>query len=134
MLKPYKEPEPDDYRLKDSNKMVKHSETEYTAKSSREFGWTSFGLILLAFLFILLGAFLLVTVGVGGPALIILGSALYIAAIVLSIMAIARAVRTFRYIQDNPRDVIYRHYAITGLVLGIIILGLFLLLPLFASL
>ena len=134
VLKPYKEPEPDDYRLKDSNKMVKHSETEYTAKSSREFGWTSFGLILLAFLFILLGAFLLVTVGVGGPALIILGSALYIAAIVLSIMAIARAVRTFRYIQDNPRDVIYRHYAITGLVLGIIILGLFLLLPLFASL
>ncbi len=134
VLKSYKEPEPDDYRLKDSNKMVKHSETENIAKSSRNFGLAALGFILAALLFILLGAFALLTVGVGGAALIILGSALYIAAIVLSIMAITRAVRTFRYIRDNPRDVIYRHYAITGLVLGIIILGLFVIIPFIASL
>ena len=134
VLKPYKEPEPDDYRLKDSDKMVKHSETEYTAKSSREFGWTSLGFILGAFLFILLGILAMFTVGIGLGILVIVGFMLYIAAIVLSIMAIARGVRALRYIRDNPRDVVYRHYAITGLVLGIIILGLFLIIPLFSSL
>ena len=141
VLKPYKEAEPNDYRLKNTEKSESNPETEKLATSSRKLGWTAVGLYFGATLLSAAVLLFIIASILGGSvsglfvlALIfgLFALVMYIASFVLSISAIAKAAEVLNAIKKNPKDVIYKNKAITGLVLGIIVIVLFILLILLA--